>query len=609
MTRARLVTLAGRQGAPRIWKLAQEQLDDHREQLQHALDVMNLYYHPPERHATVEQLAREPLPEIEIPAEGTAPTPHPRLSLRFPGHRKEPRPVVAMNSKDEVHAASRAASRRPARCKNLTLHSGRNAHAAFSAAHMEHLEAPLLDLRRPHHRPPYDPAIDGFAPANDHPARRERQSLFAGMSGHAGPTPAAAGATAAGPQAAAAAGQQAAAAAQGEEDAAPAQEEEEEEEEAVEPPSSSEFSGGMYEVHTSKVRLRKAMRAFKPHHLGANNPLEPLVKLVVLGKREMIAVLNAAARCYARELCVPDTSDIGKVRFCASVQQARDPLRQLVQLFFAPPPASAEPVTRVTLDDLINDWVAQFTPVDGSSAECRLRITRYIAQNPISPTVLERYLIRAHGGEMNPDHADPCLLHIASRFLGYHLSLYPDLPGDKDKWVNEMMRIGVHQKRMRSQAALKQWLKSELKRRCGADLCDPALQLLWDAEHHAIVDVSWVSQIHGVLGTTAENDSSLHEFLLLFRNRHHFLPLRGDHQSLARLFARPSQSYGQLVPFFGMLGRDFSVVSFSPSPRRERWLIVRPHRIFAPSSFTSTSSTPTICSRTARQLSFVSWSG
>ena len=110
---------------------------------------MNIYYHPPERYATAEQPAREALPDITIPAEGTAPLSHPRLTLRFPGERQQPRPVVQMSTSDELRAASQAASRRPARCKNTLLHSGCNLHPAFSPAHMVHLQAPLLRFRHP----------------------------------------------------------------------------------------------------------------------------------------------------------------------------------------------------------------------------------------------------------------------------------------------------------------------------------------------------------------------------------------------------------------------------------------------------------------------------
>ena len=559
--------LAAPAGAPRIWGLALTELLDHLTDIQHALDVLNTYYHPPEKYATAAQLDR-PAPEITIPAEGTLPTQHPRLTFRFRAKRQGPRSHTQQSSNADVKAASNAASRRPARCRDERIHGARNSQRAFAPAHMVHTEAPLLNLRRPHHRPPFDPAIDGFTLEDDHPSRRERQFLYEGMAGQGTPAAAAAAAGTAAAGAAAAAAIEA----QVQAEAAPAEDEDEDEEE-LEPASSSDISGGMYQNHVSKRDIRKAVRAFDKDHVGRDNPLIPLIQLVVFSKREMIATLNEAMQCYARELCLPETSDIGKVRFCSSPKDARAPVRQLVQLFFARPPVSAETVERITREQLIDEWVARFTPKDGDKDACRARITSYMADHPPAPLVLERYLTRSYSDEsINADHGDPCLLHIASVFLDGKGSLYPDLPGEKDDWVGEVMQIGVHQKRMRSQAALKQWLRSELSWMCGKHLAAQALPILWDAEHPAVADEDWTSTVHGRLGTTPDTAGTLHAFLELFRDHHSFLPLREAYLSIGSILARPKQAYGELVPFFGMLGRDFAVVSASSLTRsNKRW--------------------------------------
>lgn len=163
-------------------------------------------------------------------------------------------------------------------------------------------------------------------------------------------------------------------------------------------------------------------------------------------------------------------------------------------------------------------------------------------------------------GAVTAQHADPCLLHVISVMTeGRSEPLLPSLPGTADNWVS-VLRIGVHQEMMRSKAALRTWLRNQLKAVC-ASAWDMAFELLLGAELQDVKAADWKGKVHRRCGTSAEKQANFDAFLEQFVRVLPRLPFQTNASSLEALLQLGDMSPGRLVPFFGALGKSFRVVS------------------------------------------------
>ena len=520
--------------------------------------------------------------------------------------RKKKRIRFRLEPPSVIQAASDAASKAPLRMHNQTIHCGRHAHQAMSFAYLQVPEVVRKVVKPPHHLAPTDPSLRRLARTDDHPARAEQDELLTDVKGKKPATKKGKGKAL---EAVASEGQVEELeelAAEQEEEQDDGQEEEqddvqddeqgngkgdeqtsvasaavrkkgkgakEEDEDEDGEDSGKGGPGGGYSIHTTKVTLSGATRAFKPGHVGGKNPLLPLFQLVTLVARCETAIVDRFANLWLHTLATEELlSDAGSYVFSMSKQELKAPLRLAMDMLSKPAPEAATPIAAEEREELVSQWTAVYSRKSSDGAylqQVRYRLNAWLARNGLPFSIVQRFLERGGIGQqknaINYETADPAFIHtllIMSR--GQTNPLLPSLPSSKEEWLSDFLKIRIHLAQMHSKKAQGEWLRGHLKQLCGGQ-AGAAFDFLLAAEAPDVITDGWVGSAHKACGVSAADSEDFHNFLLRFRACFNRLPFNERASSISAIWETEGQKPGELVPFFGALGRKSTVVSLTVS--------------------------------------------